>query len=428
MKIVYLNPTATLGGAELVLLDVLAALRASRPGWELALILGEDGPLRKDAARLGVECEVRPLPEAVAKLGDAGLRGGRASRLALAARMPLAAPAALGYVAGLRDAIRRARPDWVHTNGMKAHVLGAWATPRGVPVLWHLHDYVGPRPVMARLLRLASRRPVSAAAVSHSVADDARAALRGRVPVRTIYNAADLRRFAPGPGDPAALDAAAGLPPAAPDVLRVGLVATFAHWKGQDVFLEAAARIPGDRPCRFYVVGGPIYRSVGSQWSLDELRGRASALGLGGRVGFTGYLDPADAMRALDVVVHASTRPEPFGRVIVEAMACGRAVVAVAGGGSGELFADGEEALGVPSGDPDALASAIARLAGDPALRLRLGQAGRMAAETRFDRDVVAATWAALYEGSRPSTPGEGADGLQAPASPVSDPARYVSQ
>lgn len=422
MKILYLNPTATLGGAELVLLDVLAALGAARPGWELRLILGEDGPLREDAARLGVECDVRPLPPSVAKLGDAGLRGGRASRLGLATRMPLAMPAALGYAAGLRAAIRRARPDWVHTNGMKAHVLGAWAAPRRVPVLWHLHDYIGSRPVMARLLRLASRRPVSAAAVSQSVADDARAALRGRVPVRTVYNAADLRRFAPGPGDPAMLDAAAGLPPAGPGVTRVGLVATFAHWKGQDVFLEAAARVP-DRACRFYIVGGPIYRSVGSQWSLDELRGRAEALGLGGRVGFTGYLDPADAMRALDVVVHASTRPEPFGRVIVEGMACGRAVVAVAGGGSGELFADGEEALGVPSGDPGALASAIARLAGDPGLRRRLGEAGRRAAEARFDRDAVAATWAALYEGSR-----EDIDGPRPSASPATGPAEYLNR
>src|SRR5207253_6282469 len=105
-------------------------------------------------------------------------------------------------------------------------------------------------------------------------------------------------------------------------------------------------RIPVDRPCRFYIVGGPIYRSRGSQVSAEGLRARAEALGVGSRVGLVGHqADPARALRALDVVVHASTRPEPFGRVIVEGMACGRAVVAIRDGGAAELFDDGVTAL-----------------------------------------------------------------------------------
>src|SRR6478752_3791380 len=95
---------------------------------------------------------------------------------------------------------------------MKAHVLGAWAAPRGVPVVWHLHDYLGSRPAMAKLLRASARRGVEAVAVSDSVADDARTTLRGRVPVRTIHNGVDVDRFHPGPGDGPALDRASGLP------------------------------------------------------------------------------------------------------------------------------------------------------------------------------------------------------------------------
>jgi glycosyltransferase involved in cell wall biosynthesis len=285
---------------------------------------------------------------------------------------------------------------------MKAHVLGAWAAPRGVPVVWHLHDYVGSRPVMARLLRWSARRPVTAVGVSHSVAEDAARTLGPRTPVRTIANAIDLDRFAPGPGDGGALDAAAGLPEAPPGTVRVGLVATFARWKGHDVFLDAIARLPAELPCRYYIVGGPIYRSMGSQYSLDELRDRAGALGLAGRLGFAGHqADPAAAMRALDIVVHASTRPEPFGRVIVEGMACGRAVVAIGAGGAAELFEDGVTALGCPPRDPDSLAGAIARLAADPDLRSRLGAAGRRAAQGRFDRRRLAGEWAAVYEDDR---------------------------
>jgi glycosyltransferase involved in cell wall biosynthesis len=303
------------------------------------------------------------------------------------------------YLARLRHALRAERPDCVQTNSMKAHVLGAWAAPRGVPVVWHLHDYPGSRPVMSRLLRWSWRPGVSAVAVSRSVAADAARTLGPRAAVRPIYNAVDTARFAPGPGDGAALDAAAGLPPAPPGTVRVGLVATFARWKGHEVFLEAAARVAPEAPCRFYVVGGPIYRSIGSQYAPGELRARAGALGLGDRVGFVGFqAEPAAALRALDVVVHASTRPEPFGRVIVEGMACGRAVVAIRSGGAAELFEDGVSALGCPPGDPGALADAIARLVVDGDLRGRLGAAGRAAVEARFDRAHLAAPWVELYE------------------------------
>ena len=159
------------------------------------------------------------------------------------------------------------------------------------------------------------------------------------------------------------------------------------------------ARIDAARPCRFYIVGGPIYRSAGSQYTLEELQARAQALGLDGRLGFAGFqADPTRALRALDVVVHASTRPEPYGRVIVEGMACGRAVVAVRAGGAAELFDDSVSALGCPPGDPAALAGAIERLVADPELRSRLGAAGRQAALAHFDRRRLADAWIAVHE------------------------------
>jgi glycosyltransferase involved in cell wall biosynthesis len=165
------------------------------------------------------------------------------------------------------------------------------------------------------------------------------------------------------------------------------------------VFLDAAARLAADRPVRFYIVGGPIYRTAGSQYSIEELRAAAEARGLGDRVAFAGHqADPASALRALDVAVHASTRPEPFGRVIVEAMACGRPVVAMRHGGAAELFEDGVDALGCPPGDPGALAAAIDRLVADPDLRDRLGAAGRRSVLARFDRRRLADEWAPVYD------------------------------
>jgi glycosyltransferase involved in cell wall biosynthesis len=400
LKVVYLNPTGILGGAEMCLLDLLASLQADRPGWRLKVVVGDDGPLPGALARQGVACEVLPMPGSVAGLGDAGLGLGqsRRGRLALAARGPGAAVAAGGYARRLRRLLRAENPDLVQTNGMKAHVLGAWAAPRGVPVVWHLHDYLGSRRVMARLLRWSSRPGVCGVAVSHSVAADAASVLGERVRVVPVYNAVDLDRFCPGEGDGGWLDREAGLPPAAPGTVRIGLVATYARWKGHEVFLEAARRVTAGRPFRCYVVGGPLYRSAGSQYTPDELRSLADGLNLGDRVGFVGHQpDPAAVYRALDVVTHASTRPEPFGRVIVEAMACGRAVVASRTGGASELFNDGVSAVSCPPGDPAALAETLGGLVDDPARRAALGAAGRAEAEARFDRRGLAEQWSRVY-------------------------------
>ena len=404
MKIAYLNPVGSIGGAEMCLLDVLSSLRSARPEARPFVLLGDDGPLRGEVEALGIPCDVVPFPAGVAQLGDAGATG-LARKLTLALRGLASASATLGYARRLARRLRSERPDLVQTNGMKMHLLGTWAAPRGVPVVWHLHDYLGSRAVMARLLRLASRRGVEAVAVSESVAADARATLGRSVPVHAIYNRVDVDRFCPGPGNGPALDRAAGLEEAALGTVRVGLVSTFATWKGHDVFLQAAAGVTAGCPVRFYVVGGPIYRSAGSQVSMDDLKARASQLGLTGRIGFTGHqTDPAQVLQSLDVVVHASTRPEPFGRVIVEGMACGRPVVAMSEGGAGELFHDGIDALGCPPRDSRSLSAVFTRLINDPDLRSRLGLAARQAVLSRFDRARHADDWAPIYDRSVPTT------------------------
>jgi len=194
------------------------------------------------------------------------------------------------------------------------------------------------------------------------------------------------------------LDAASGLEPAPPGTVRVGLVATFARWKGHQVFLEALARLSSRTPVRGYIIGAPIYQTGGSQWSLEELRRQANRLGLEGRVGFTGFVDDVSgAMRSLDIVVHASTQPEPFGMVIIEAMACARPIVASRAGGAAELITEGDNALSHPPGDSTALAELIMLLACNQELRERMGKAGRTTAERLFGRDRLAGELISLY-------------------------------
>jgi glycosyltransferase involved in cell wall biosynthesis len=116
-------------------------------------------------------------------------------------------------------------------------------------------------------------------------------------------------------------------------------------------------------------------------------------------VGFIPFQqDAAPVYRALDVVVHASTRPEPFGLVIAEAMASGRPVIAVRAGGAVEIISPEQDALGVRPDDPEELAAAILRLAQDADLRARLATQARQTAEARFPRKRLGMELLAIYE------------------------------
>jgi glycosyltransferase involved in cell wall biosynthesis len=391
MRVTYLSVSDQLGGSETMLLQTLTEVRRREPGWTFSVILPGSGPLAAAAAAAGADVRVVPMPAPLKRLGEwsAGRR-----RSALVARLALAAASIARYQRAMQRALDELRADVIHSNGFKTHVVAARLRRRPA-LLWHLHEFVGQRPLTRRLLARYARRADAIVANSRSVADDV-AGVTGRAAC-TIYNGVDLESFAPD-GPSADLDAAAGLPPAPPGTVRVGLVATFSRWKGHDTFLRALSALPRDLQLRGYVVGGALYDTAGSQHSIEELRARAGAHGLDGRVGFTGFVTPAaHAMRALDVVVHASTDPEPFGLVVAEAMACGRAVITSGTGGSRELVEPGATAVLHQAGDADDLAQAIRRLAGDETLRSRLGAAGRERAARLFDARRLGQQFADAY-------------------------------
>lgn len=385
MRVVFLNPAGVIGGAERVLLAALRGVREHIHGAVPTVVLLADGPLREAAEQAGARVEVLPLPVELAAVGDTQFRGaGRVSKLLALGRT--AAGSALpgfDFLRRFQTILRRLRPHVVHSNGLKTHLLSRVVVPTGVPVSWHVHDLYSERPLMARLLKRVTGGVAGAVAISGAVGRDFEATVPD-VPVTVVRNGVDTSHFSPADRDGRELDGLAGMEPS-PDVVRVGLVATYANWKGHGVFLQALARLPSELPVRGYVVGGPIYTTAGSQWTREELEAKAAQLGLGGRVGFVPFqTDPADVYRMLDVVVHASTQPEPFGLTIAEAMSCGRAVVVSAAGGAAELFADGVDAIGHQPGDVNGLAAAIRRLAEDADLRRRIGVSARATALDRF--------------------------------------------
>lgn len=369
LRVVYLDHTALLSGGELALLRLIPALDV-----DAHVILGEDGPLAERLRNAGVSVEVLPLDPTVRSLG----------RHASDERKVLAGLAAIPYVLRLAARLRRLQPDLVHTNSLKSALYGGAAGRLArVPVIWHVRDRIASDYLSERNVRAV------------------RAAAR-RLPTAVIANSAETLSTLGPLGMPSAVIPspvpAWEVPPrrtAGP--LCFGIVGRIARWKGQHVFLDAfAAAFPaGDE--RAVVVGAPLFGGDDKRY-MDELRKRIEWHGFGDRVEFTGFReDVSTELARLDVLVHASTTPEPFGQVVVEGMAACLPVVAARAGGPTEVIEDGVDGLLYTPGDVSALADAMRRLACDSALRERLGTRARQRAQ-EFEPQQIARKTSDLYE------------------------------
>ena len=169
-------------------------------------------------------------------------------------------------------------------------------------------------------------------------------------------------------------------------------------WKGQDVFLRAFASIASAHPeARAVVVGSAGDKQAGQAFE-SELRGLVSDLGLGERVIFTGHRsDVEDIMSASDVVVHSSSEAEPLGRVIMEAIALEKPVIATGAGGVPEMVRDGETGSLVPPGDAEAMARALDSVLKEPARAAEMAVKARRAAERQFSARTFVRTLESEY-------------------------------
>ncbi|CAN5723732.1 MAG: glycosyltransferase family 4 protein [Pyrinomonadaceae bacterium] len=169
-----------------------------------------------------------------------------------------------------------------------------------------------------------------------------------------------------------------------PEVTVVAMYSILQPWKGQEIFLQAIAKVNAryDKPFRALIAGSA---PKGYEDYPDRLKALATELGIADKVQFSGHVrDIFQLLAATDIAVHASVQPEPFGRVIGEAMISGVAVVATKAGGAAEIVRHEETGLHVPMGDADAMAQAIQRLLGDLQLRRLLGLRAREFALREF--------------------------------------------
>jgi glycosyltransferase involved in cell wall biosynthesis len=274
----------------------------------------------------------------------------------------------------------------VHANSLRACILaGAAAGLAGLPNVWQIHSVVAPPMIpsqAARILRFV------AAHVPRQVIFNSQAAAScfdlPKEKVSVVPPGVDGELFHPGDHPPR-------------KVARVGMIARLAPLKGQHVFIEAAQRLAVTHPeMEFLIAGTALF---GEEEYAGRIRSQAASGPHGDRIRFLGFVDDVPAlMRDLDVVVHASTLPDAFGQVIVEAMLSGRPVVATAIGGSAEMIEDGVTGRLVPPGDAAALAAAIAQVVDGKTAATAMAHRARALALDRFDVRCTTQAIEAVYE------------------------------
>lgn len=383
-RILFCDHTSTMSGGEIALLHLVRAMDRSR--FEPVVALFTQGPLADRLREADVETHVVPLASGVASVRKDTLGGGGLVRGMLQ-------PATYRHVLRLRRFMLDHRTDIVHANSLKADLIGGLAARMArKPLIWHIRDRIAEDylpATAARAMRILCRH------MPHRLITNSAATLETlQMPPSMVQDGPARRAFVVYDGMPVTAPPepgrASGLP-------RIALIGRITEWKGQHVFLEAAARVRTAHPeARFLIVGSAMF---GEEEYSRRIRRQCSELGLDDIVEFTGFReDVPEIIASLSILVHASITPEPFGQVVLEGMMAGKPVVATRAGGVAEVMLDGETGILVPMGDPGALATAMMRLLDNPNEAERLGAAGRQRAKTMFSIERTARGVEAVYD------------------------------
>lgn len=367
MKILFLDQSGKLGGAELCLMDV------AKPYRDRCLVgLFADGSFRELLEQQGIPVQVL-TGQAIQVQKDSNLLKGLNS---LGQLLPL-----IGQVTQLsRDY------DVIYANTQKALVVGAIASLLARrPLVYHLHDILSTAhfsPTNLRLaVTLANRFASLIIANSNATQTAAIAAGVRAEKIQVVYNGFDLKIYQ-------ALNASTNPIRQQLDLENrfvVGHFSRLSPWKGQHILIDTLKQCPDEVVAVF--VGDALF---GEQAYVEQLQHQVKQLGLQHRIRFLGFRsDIPKLMAACDLVAHTSIAPEPFGRVIVEAMLCGTPIVAASEGGAMELVEPDKTGWLSPPGDSEKLAAIINRCHEQPEQARELAQYAQLQASQRFELSTI---------------------------------------
>jgi glycosyltransferase involved in cell wall biosynthesis len=364
-RALWMSHTADKGGAELFLIDVL---RDAPAAWSACFLA--DGPAAETLTGLGRKVHVVTAGEGMLRV----TRDASAWRVLSSVRGLIQVAVKLAGV--MKDY------DVLFANSQKSLFVASLAgLMSGKPVVWVLHDILTDEAFSGINRRAAvffSNHFARAVVANSKATADALIVAGGRPrALSTVYNGFDVTAIASHRPEDIRSEFGFDARPVA------GLFSRLSAWKGQHVLLRALVKCPD---MQALIVGGALF---GQEAYEAELREMVLSLGLEDRVRFAGFRnDIARLMASVDIVLHTSTHPEPFGRVVVEGMLARRPVIATDAGGVAEIIDSGKTGLLVPPDDVEALGHALNQLTEDRGLAAELAEAGFASAAARYDLAV----------------------------------------
>jgi glycosyltransferase involved in cell wall biosynthesis len=359
VKVLYLNHTGEMSGAERSLLTLLEGL----PDGVSPIVACPEGPFAGAASSLGVPVEP--------------VAGTNASLRLHPVRTPRAIAEMMASAWRVRGLARRSGADLVHGNSVRAGLIAALAKRLGgPPVVVAVHDHLPPRRIARLTLRMISRNADMVFACSRYVAEPFQRQ-GANPPVRVVYNPIDLERFSPAVMDREQARSRLGF---SDSTVLLGVVGQITPWKAQDDAVRIVADLKARHPeIRLLLVGSPKFasRRFDNQGFAHHVKELIRSLGVEEQVIWLGERgDIPEILRALDVVLVPSWE-EPFGMAVIESMAMEVPVVATAVGGATEVVTPPQNGLLLPPRQPAAWAQAIGELVERPELRESIGKAAR---------------------------------------------------
>lgn len=376
IRVLYLGHTAKPSGAEFALARLLKPIDHEKVT-PLAL-LAEDGPLVQLLKDANVQVRVLPLSDDVREVRKDSLDSGALAK-------PKQLMQILSYAQQIARFARRNNIQIIHTNSLKAHIYGSLAGKMAhIPVVWHVRDFIDetylPAAAVKGVRLLADKMPTKIVTVSQSVLNQLN--LKNADKGEVLYDGL-------GEEEMAVFDAPQSESSTRNTVARIGAIGRIGPWKGQHVFIEAAAKLlENGQRTHFQIIGAPLF---GEDDYERELHAQIDKLGIGAHVEMLGFRrDVPELLKKLDIVVHASTSADPLPNVVLEGMAAGKPVIGSRGGGVPEMILDGETGLLHEMGNADDLAQKIETLLNDSVRARQMGSLGYKRVRERFSADRAA--------------------------------------
>jgi len=367
MKILFLDQSGKLGGAELSLLDVV------KPYRDRCLVgIFADGSFHQALQQQRIPVQVLTTQALQVQRGSNLLQIVGSFRHLL----PL-----IAKVVHLSRSY-----DLLYANTQKALVIGAIAsaiTQR--PLVYHLRDILSSEHFSQTNLRLAigfANQCASLVIANSQATQQAFIEAGGRAEIiKVVYNGFKPESYQSSIAAVSKLRQQLNLA----GQFVVGHFSRLSPWKGQHVLIEALTHCPENVTA--LLVGDALF---GEQDYVEQLHQQVEQLGLGDRVRFLGFRsDISPLMTLCELVAHTSTAPEPFGRVIVEAMLCGTPVVAAAAGGVVELIEHGKTGWLMPPSDALKLADIIQQCQSQPERAIAISHQAQQSASQRFNLETT---------------------------------------